>query len=150
MKYTIGIDPDSNRHGIAVYENGTLITCATATTIEIITGHVPYFRALGELQFAIENVAANSFVYGRNNQSSRAAQAKVGVSIGRCQQAQIELVRWLELEGVPCTLIKPTAGNWANNKPQFERVTGWTGRSNSDGRSAAFFGWLLLKTETSA
>jgi hypothetical protein len=150
MKYTIGIDPDSDRHGVAVYENGTLITCATATTIEIITGYVPYFRALGELQFAIENVAANSFVYGRNNQSSKAAQAKVGVSIGRCQQAQIELVRWLELEAVPCTLIKPVAGNWANNKAQFERVTGWTGRSNADGRSAAFFGWLLLKAETSA
>jgi hypothetical protein len=150
MKYTIGIDPDSDRHGIAVYENGTLITCATATTIEIVTVYVPYFRALGELQFAIENVAANSFVYGRNSQSSKAAQAKVGVSIGRCQQAQIELVRWLELEAVPCTLIKPTAGNWANNKAQFERVTGWTGRSNSDGRSAALFGWLALKTETSA
>ena len=29
-----------------------------------------------------------------------------------------------------------------NCKKQFEKVTGWTGRSNEDTRSAAYFGWL--------
>jgi len=31
---------------------------------------------------------------------------------------------------------------WKKDKKQFELVTKWTGRSNEDTRSAAYFGWL--------
>lgn len=95
--------------------------------------------------FSIENVMANSFVYGRNDKGSRANVSKIAMSIGRCQQAQVELCRQLDHRGIPYVLHRPQSGNWAKHKSQFEKVTGWDKRSNEDVRSAAFFGFLALK-----
>lgn len=85
---------------------------------------------------------ANQFVYSRNQKASKAAQSKVAMHIGRCQQVQIEIMQWLDALGVPYKLHKPQKGNWAKDKAMFERVTGWKGRSNEDTRSAAYFGFL--------
>ncbi len=71
-------------------------------------------------------------------------QGKVGMSVGKCQQAQVELMRMLDFHGFKYELHKPQKGNWAKNKPLFEKATGWTARSNEDGRSASYFGYLAL------
>jgi hypothetical protein len=142
---TVGIDPDSERAGFAVYEDGKLIVCATATTPEILTFHLPQLLAVGDVMFSIENVMANQFVYARNRHSSTSAQSKIAMHIGRCQQAQVELMRWLDHYELPYILHKPQKGNWADNKPLFEKVTGWVGRSNPDSRAAAYFGYLGVK-----
>jgi hypothetical protein len=95
--------------------------------------------------FSIENVMANQFVYARNQKASKAAQSKVAMHIGRCQQAQVELCRQLDRLEIPYVLHKPQRGNWSKNKALFQKITGWEGRSNEDTRAAAFFGWLGLK-----
>lgn len=145
--FTVGIDPDSERHGFAVYQNGKLIVCATATNIEIFNDHLPLLKN-GFVVFSIENVMANKFVYARNRQASKAAESKVAMHIGRCQQAQLELIRWLDHYRIPYVLHKPQAGNWKDKKALFEKITGWTGRSNDDSRSAAFFGYLEITRNT--
>ena len=145
-EYVIGIDPDSERHGFAVYEGGKLIVCDRATTIEIVNVHLPFLIGCS-IRFAIEDVMSNQFVYARNTRSNKTVQSKIAMHIGRCQQAQIELMRWLDSLHIEYSLFKPQAGNWAKNKAQFERVTGWTGRSNEDSRSAAFFGFLALQKD---
>lgn len=145
-KITIGIDPDSDRMGFSVYVGAELVVCATATIVEIITGHLPEYLAVGDVVFSIENVMANKFVYARNQKQSKSAQSTVAMAVGRCQQNQIELMRWLDHYGVPYMLHKPQRGNWAKNKELFEKITGWKGRSNPDSRAAAFFGFLQLKS----
>jgi len=145
VRYTVGIDPDSDRHGFAVYENEKLIVCATATTVEIMIAQLPQLLDAGPVVFSIENVMQNQFVYSRNRQSSKAAESKVAMHIGRCQQAQLELMRWLDHYRLPYVLHKPQAGNWKDKKALFEMLTGWTGRSNEDSRAAAFFGYLEVK-----
>lgn len=85
---------------------------------------------------------ANQFVYTRNEKASKAAQSKVAMHIGRCQQVQVELMRWLDHMGIAYRLHKPQRGNWSKDKTTFERVTGWSGKSNEDTRSAAYFGFL--------
>ena len=138
----IGIDPDSERHGVAVYINGELAELSVLSLMDIFDR----FRGASfPVVFSIENVMAQSFVYTRNNQQSKAAQAKVGVSIGRCQQAQVELMRMLDYIEAPYILHKPSRRNWADDKLAFEKATGWKGKSNADTRSAAYFGWLLLE-----
>jgi len=150
MTYIIGIDPDSERHGYAVYENGRLIVCGTATTVEIITGHLPALLERGAVRFGIEDVCSQNFRYDTPLPAklSQAQKAKIREDrmrkVGRCQQAQLELMRWLERYDITVMLHRPQRGNWADNKAQFESVTGWAGRSNADSRSAAFFGWLTL------
>src|SRR5690606_36446662 len=143
--WTIGVDPDSERFGIAAYFAGNLKVCATATIVEIFTQHLPEWLKFGDVQFSIENVMVNQFVYARNRKGSTANQSKIAMHIGRCQQAQVALMRWLDHYGIPYVLHKPQKGNWADNKAQFEKVTGWTGRSNPDTRSAVYFGYLSLK-----
>ena len=137
MTCIIGIDPDSEKHGVAVYRDGRLTELKTASRQQVVLLAVANRAVLH-----IENVMANQFVYSRNVKASKAAQSKVAMHIGRCQQALIELLRDLDSAGITYMLHKPQAGNWADNKIIFERVTGWTGKSNADTRSAAFFGVL--------
>jgi len=143
----VGIDPDSKAHGFAEYEDGQLCQLYELTLVEIIEWmeYQKAGRIVSDVLFSIEDVSANNFVYMRNNKATKAAQAKVGLCIGRCQQAQQELMRILDHYKAPYVLHKPQKGNWAKNKKQFQQVTGWTGRSNEDTRAAAFFGWLALK-----
>lgn len=146
-KYVIGIDPDADKHGVAIYKNCTLVDLRMMQATEIIAYVFAIAAHLGgnSVIFSIEDVMANHFVYARNQKQSKAAQSKVAMHIGRCQQAQVELMRWLDHYEIPYQLHKPQKGNWADNRPQFEKVTGWTKQSNADTRAAAYFGFILQK-----
>lgn len=150
MRTVIGIDPDAEKFGYARYCDGELSMLANLALPELV-GKFLDARDLSEsVLVSIENVMANQFVYFRNQKSSKAAESKVAMSIGRCQQAQVELMRWLDYYGIPYVLHKPQKGNWADQKELFERITGWTGKSNADTRAAAYFGYLALNQKISA
>lgn len=143
---TVGIDPDSEKHGVSIYRDDLLDELEQMSLVQIREWIARQPAPVAQnLYFSIENVLAQNFVYSRNARSARAAHAKVALSVGRCQQAQVELMRELDAQGIPYELHAPTGHNWANNKAQFELNTGWEGRSNSDTRSAAFFGWLAIQ-----
>lgn len=141
--FIVGIDPDSDRHGVAIYRDGLLEELANWQLIDVIK-FVPQMK-LHQIKFSIEDVCANNFVYSRNQKPTRAEMSKVGISIGRCQQSQVELIRILNYFGISYALHKPQRGNWSKDKKKFERLTGWNKRSNADTRSAAYFGYLQLK-----
>ena len=139
---TIGIDPDSEAHGVAIYMGDKLTSIQTMTLIEII--HL-IDETMSETVFSIENTLANNFIYARNANKNKKIEQTIARSVGRCQQAQLELQRVLDWKEIPYVLHKPQKGNWAKNKDQFEKITGWSGRSNADTRSAAWFGYLAVK-----
>jgi len=146
-KITVGIDPDADKHGVAIYSNGKLINICQWSLVEIMQYLDHIDGATKSTTFSIENVMANQFVYARNRQSSKSAESKIAMLIGRCQQAQVELQRWLDFYEIPYVLHNPQKGNWADNKAQFEVVTGWKERSNADTRAAAFFGYLVASKD---
>ena len=137
----IGVDPDTEKHGIATYTDEKLESLHNLNTIET----VEKFRFLNDAVFSIENTLANNFIYGRNRTKNNLVNQKIMLNVGRCQQSQIELMRWLDYYGMPYILNAPAKGNWADNEEQFKRITGWSKRSNKDTRSAAYFGYLALK-----
>jgi len=144
----IGVDPDSDRHGVAFYEGGVLKDLQMMDT-PVLIGYITRRQCIMDqvresILLSIENVKVNQFVYSRNKQSSKAAESKIAMYIGRNQQAQIELEKWLAHYDIPYVLHPPQKGNWAKNKAQFEKVTGWQDKSNEDTRSAAFFGYLAI------
>ena len=141
----IGVDPDSKEHGVAFYRQGKLVGLYFMPLMELINIAQSEESEVTGVLVSIEDVMANQFVYSRNQHSSKAAQSKIAMHIGRCQQSQVELMRALDFMLIDYELHKPTKNNWAKNKPMFEKVTGWTGRSNEDTRSAAYFGYLALK-----
>lgn len=141
----VGVDPDSEAHGVAVYADGELTALASMTLMDIQAWIKSRDEDDHPVMFSIENVLAQSFVYARNSQQTKSAQAKVGVGIGRCQQAQQELMRMLDHYQVPYVLHKPSGMNWAKDRARFERTTGWHGKSNEDTRSGAYWGWLAVQ-----
>ena len=145
MSIVIGGDPDSSKHGIAVYKNGCLVEL-DVMELSLIMHKFLFVTKYDDALWAVEDVNNNKFVYGRNTHNSKAAQSKIAMGVGKCQQAQVELIRMLDAYSMNYKLIKPQRGNWAKNKAQFEKVTGWTGRSNEDTRSAAWQGYLALKS----
>lgn len=146
MQTIIGIDPDSTAHGVAIYKDGKL-TELKMMDLPAITKE--FLGVEGNIFFSIENVMHNKFVYARNVQQSKSSQSSIAMKVGRCQQAQVELERMITHFGHDYMLTKPQPRNWANSKSkaQFERLTGWTGRSNADTRSAAYFGYLAVLSQ---
>jgi len=141
MSVVIGVDPDSKKHGIAIYIDGDLESLKMLD----LMGCIDLVSEYTDAKWIIEHVDKNQFIYTRNNQKNKALQAKVGMAVGKCQQSQIELVRMLEHFNMKYKLIAPTKDNWSKDKAQFTRFTGWTKRSNEDTRSAAYFGYLGLR-----
>ena len=136
----VGIDPDAANHGVAVYEDGKLIELSRLQLIPIIEKF-----ANADVLFSIENVLANKFVYGRNQHKNASVQSNIAMKIGRVQQAQEELIRFLDHFNKLYVLHRPQRGNWAKDREGFELATGWTGSSNEDTRAAAYFGYLALR-----
>lgn len=145
-KYVFGIDPDSDKHGVAVYGHGDLIQLHSLTTPELMEMANRFDRAT--LLFSVEAPNSNKFIYARNRFDNPSIQGTVAMGIGKNQQSQVELCRWLDYLNIKYILNKPSKENWAKNKKQFERLTGWTGRSNEDTRSAAYFGFIALDVKT--
>jgi len=141
----IGIDPDSEKHGVAIYVSGGLSKLKSMTLIEIYE-KLEFMNSsyLGSIEVHIEDVNGVSASFtARDKKENINVKLKIASHMGRCKQAQIELERVFEYFGVKVVKHK-ISKNWkdASGKKQFEMVTGWTGRSNEDTRSAAYFGFL--------
>ena len=140
----IGIDPDSKEHGVSVYVDGKLNDLKNLSLIgvmELLTSEEFNNIDMSFIQAHIEDVCANNATFSKSFIKNQAAFRKVTNSVGRCQQAQVELERMLSHLGVKVVKHKISSA-WKKDKKQFELVTGWKGKSNEDTRSAAYFGYL--------
>lgn len=140
----IGVDTDTLKHGVAIYQDRKLIDLGMIATLDF--DQFVYLEEDPEvdLLFIIEDVCFNKFIYTRNKKQSRAVQDTVAMAVGKNQQAETELLRYLDRLNMKYKLIKPTRGNWANNTNMFKRLTKWPKSGNIDTRSAAFFGYMGL------
>ena len=146
-KIIIGIDPDSIKHGIAVYEDGKLISLDCLSLMGLMgflsSLHENYGLLTDVVEIHIEDVCAMNAVFRQKQTKNNNVNMKMANSIGKCQQSQIELERMIvrfQLVAIKHKISK----QWKKDKSQFEKVTGWSGRSNEDTRSAAWFGYLGL------
>lgn len=144
--YVIGIDPDSEKYGMALYKDGKL----TSLLSRNVPGAWLYIDELAKRQSeghlvtaVVENVKGKSCVFRqRSDGKSRAAFGVVAQRLGMCKQSQTVIVDILRHHEIKTILMPPQKGNFADNRSLFEKATGWKGRSNKDTRSAAFFGYL--------
>jgi hypothetical protein len=142
----VGIDPDADKYGIAMYVDGNLSALEKKSTVELLE----FLQTCKECQamtytFVIEDVAINKFMYNRALKSP-AIIGKVAQNVGECKHSQKVAEQLIEYYGFELIRQPPTKGNWApaKNKKQFEQVTGWAWSSNEDTRSAAFMAFLHL------
>lgn len=141
----IGIDPDSEKHGVAVYDGATLIYVCSMSLFSIYD-MVKEKIIADEVQIHIENVCGINATFNKQFVKNRRAETTVSRSLGMCQQAQVEVERMAEYLSVPVTK-HPISKNWKNaaiGKAALLQM-GWSGQSNEDTRSAAYFGYLGVK-----
>ena len=144
-KIIIGIDPDSKAHGVAVYRDGYLMSLHSLTLPAFI-GVLDFYSDIdNNVEIHIEDVCANNAVFRIGNNQKVAGA--MGRSIGKVQQSQIELERFVSCEAYANVKVvkHKISKTWKKDKAQFEKVTGWIGRSNEDTRSAAWMGFLGLQ-----
>lgn len=141
-KILLGIDPDIDKHGVAIYKNGELIALHKWDAVNIVAYLEEIAGEYASCKASIEDVNANNFIYARNANSNRNIEKDIARRIGKVQQAQVELMKWFDNYGITYALHKPQKGNWADKRDLFERITGWAKQSNEDTRSAAFMGYL--------
>lgn len=145
-KIIIGIDPDSKAHGVAVYGDGKLIQLESMPLMAINLLFARWSHdgiSISDVDVHIENVCGMNAVFRQRQKSNQAINMKMSNSVGKCQQAQIELERVFEYYDMKVVKHK-ISKMWKKDKAQFEKVTGWKGRSNEDTRSASWFGFLGL------
>lgn len=138
----IGIDPDSSANGVAVYQNGKLTELSNMTTIELFV-YMNY--NVSECEVHIEDVnGISSNAFNVKSKDKLPVKLKKAEHVGKCKQAQIEVER--VCESLKVKVVKHKVSKmWKDadsGKKQFELITGWKGKSNTDKRSAAYFGWL--------
>ncbi len=147
-KIIIGIDPDSEYHGVSEWVDGKLTDLKMMQLMDLYEYSKELIQyGTNSVEAHIENVSENSATFIKRGISNARANTKVSLSVGRCQQAQVELERMFESLCIP--VFKHKISNmWkepASGKKILESL-GWTARSNEDTRSAAYFGYLGVKS----
>lgn len=139
-KMTIGVDPDSSKNGVAIYKGVELFDLLNLTTIQFYLLCEEFHEHISAVN--IENVNGNRCSsFGWRSLPNAKVKAKYSESVGKCKHAQQEIERICEYFDIKIVHHK-VSSKWkdAQGKKEFERVTGWTKRSNEDTRSAAWFG----------
>lgn len=143
-KIIYGIDPDSNRCGIAVYRDGILTELLNMNAIQLYI-HLTAFEKVaidsGNIEIHIENVKKSKAVWHAQGMNKSVA-AMAAQKVGMCKQAQTSIEQLAEELNIPVVHHRASS-MWKNQsgKKDFERITGWKGRSNEDSRSGAFMGY---------
>ena len=145
-KIVIGCDPDSKKHGVAIYQDGKLIKLLNVSTLELLDYIQNELAHFDDITAHVENVKGNNAVFMQpsRNSAKKIAEAKArGRTLGMCQHSQTELERLFEYLNIK-VVLHPISKRWKKEKAEFEKTTGWTARSNDDTRSGAYFGFLGL------
>lgn len=146
-KVIYAFDPDSDRHGVSVWRDGNLAELHNLNTIELYV-HIVTKEALalkrGLIEFHMENpkgVSSSSFHH--KSKDTLAVKFKKSENVGMVKQAQTSLEQLAELLGVKVVLHR-NSKMWKKDKALFEKITGWTGRSNEETRSSAWMGYQAV------
>ena len=130
----LGIDPGTNT-GVAHFVDGELARLETIAPHQIER----ILREAMPARVVFEDSRLQSHTWTRGN--SVAATAKMARNVGQID-AWCSLITAVCGElGIPAHGISPLGKGHKMAADQFERITGWTGRSNQHERDGAMVAW---------
>ena len=148
-KIIIGCDPDSNRSGMSFYINNELyrLDCMSLINIYIEFESISKQWPDKEIELHIENLnGISSNAFNVNRKDTLPVKLKKAQNVGQCKQVQTEIERIAEHFGIK-VVRHQVSKMWkdsATGKAVLKDL-GWTGQSNEDSRSAAYFGYIGVK-----
>jgi len=104
-------------------------------------------RPRESIEIHIEDVCGISYSgFHVRAQDSLSVKLKKAENVGMCKQSQREVEFLAEYLGIKVVKHRISKA-WKSQveKKMFQKITGWTGLSSEDTRSAAYFGYLGLK-----
>lgn len=158
-KIIIGCDPDSDKSGFCIVKNGELLQLCVMDLIQFYNYCYQNDSSSNPLELHIENVngircSSFNWIKPRNNSPAEIARvkkvnAKISENVGKCKSAQSQIERIAEHFGIK-VVHHPVSKMWKDSKTgkaALEKVFGYTGQSNEDSRSAAYFAHRALSLQ---
>ncbi len=146
MSLVIGIDPDLEKSGVAVVVKGQIESLHKLELDDLCDFVVERFTA--GVVVVLEDVEANKPVFNRGNQSKRVRE-RIAQNVGNVKATARHIDRMLTKRGVTVTKVAPLRGavkrQAKKNSVYFNKLTGWSGRSNEDTRDAALLALFGLR-----
>lgn len=131
----IGIDPDMRKCGVCAYQGGKIETLMSEDVSQILHS-IPDCVKGGEI-FALENVNAIKTIYAKNRKGGQAVQSRIAQNVGMVKAAATIIQDYIEHHGGKVILVPPGIGKQTKKDAKlFEKLTGYTGRTNEDTRDA--------------
>lgn len=145
VDFVIGVDPASTKgHALATYKNGKLVDLRMSNLMDSYE-YLKELKETGTVKVHIEAPSNNKAVWHANgDDNSKKSYGQASQRVAMCKWAQIEFERMCDHIGVSFKRHR-NSSKWkkpGGPKNEFERVTGWKGRTNEDKRSAAWFGYI--------
>lgn len=142
-KIVIGIDPDMIASGFAVAEGKTLVSLRSVKLPDLVD-HIKQFGGPDNVVVKLENPGANKTIFTRDvsgARNQRAVKDAIAIRVGKVMATTHHIKEILEAAGFEVKMVKPLTGKVKSQAKDdaeyFNRLTGWTERSNQDKRDAA-------------
>ena len=139
MSFIIGIDPDLKASGVAIVVRNKISELKNMPFPELIE-YITALAADNEIMVKLEDVNAWSGVKHRAG-TGPAAMRKISQNVGQVKAVATLIKQSLNSKGIDVHLVRPLKGEVKmqakKNSAYFNKLTGWTGRSNEDNRDAA-------------
>lgn len=132
----LGIDPGANT-GIATFEDGVLVALETIAPHQI----EQLLRARTPARVVFEDSRLQTRAWTAQAKTAKGAGLATARSLGQVDAWCALITALCEQLSVPAHGISPKNKGAKLNAAQFERLTGWQGRSNQHERDAATCAW---------
>jgi len=148
----IGIDPDIDKPGVCVLDEGGNILSLESVPIASLIYDLCLSHAVGEREnkiIAIEDISKKKATFFKKGVANHAANTRVSNSIGMVQGSH-RVIRDVAIRcGYTVIDVPSGVGKQVKNNPAlFKKLTGYNGRTNEDVRDAwAIAKWALHKYE---
>ncbi|XZW19019.1 hypothetical protein ACT4X9_00205 [Acinetobacter baumannii] len=132
----IGIDPDLEKSGVAILGNDLQLKNLTfPETVELFRNEQDSIKKV-VIEAGWKNKKANFRVGGGH---SRQVNEQIARRVGMNHATGILLAEIAQALGLAVLLVKPTKSKL--NAEQFNKITGWQGRTNQEQRDAGMLIW---------
>lgn len=136
MTVVLGIDPGSST-GLAIFRAGKL---AELRTVEP-AGIEAQIVAIKPSRVVFEDSRLQSHTWATAKAMSRAAAVKIARNVGQIDAWCSLVTAICAKHSIPAHGISPKAKGSKTTAEQFERLTGWTCKSNQHERDSALVAW---------
>lgn len=136
MSIIIGIDPDLEKSGVAILGQSLELKNLTfSETVELFRTHQDEIKKV-VIEAGWQNKKSN--LHGRFGQSKIVGE-RIAKNVGENHATGKLLVEMAQSLGLPVVEVRPTRTKM--KAEDFNRITGWQGRTNQEQRDAALLIW---------